>query len=147
MTIRWTIPVKSARSDEASLNALAAELMPLFGIEHNECRVGHQFIDASPNALRLDRMVTAFRVAVYDVMVIPNAQTSTVTVRFRLYKGIAVAVGVWFFSGFMVGSLFQWESLLLPIGALLMFNGFAFVVIWASKRDTIEVVKRWGRNK
>lgn len=92
-------------------------------------------------------MVTAFRIAVYDVMVIPNAQTSTVTVRFRLYKGIAVAVGVWFFSGFMVGSLFQWESMLLPIGALLMFNGFAFVVILASKRDTIEVVQRWGRNK
>lgn len=92
-------------------------------------------------------MITAFRVAVYDVMVISNAKRSTVTVRFRLYKGIALAFGVWFISGFMVGSMFRWESILLPMGALLMFNGLAFMVIRSSKRKTVAIVQRWASSK
>ena len=121
--------------------------MPLFGMDTDEWRVRQEVIEASPDSLRLDRMVTAFRVAVYDVMIIPNAQRSIVTVRFRLYKGIALASGVWFISGFMVGSMFRWESILLPMGALLMFNGLAFKVIRASKRETVEVVQRWAAGK
>lgn len=147
MTIEWTIPVKCDRTDEASLNALAAELIPLFGMDDNESHVRHEVIDASPDIFSLHRMVTAFRVAVYDMVVIPNAEPSTVIVRFRLYKGIAVAVGVWFISGFMVGSMFQWESMLLPLGTLLMFNSLAFLAIWASKPATTDIVQRWGMNK
>ncbi|MFZ1692422.1 MAG: hypothetical protein WAT74_04405 [Flavobacteriales bacterium] len=147
MTISWTIPVESARCDEASLNALAAELMPLFGMDTSECRVRNEVIEASPDSLRLNRMVTSFRVAVYDMVVMPNAQRSIVIVRFRLYKGLAVAVGSWFIAGFMGGSMLRWESMFLPMAALLMFNGLAFLVIQASKRETVEVVKRWGTNK
>lgn len=147
MTISWNIPIERLGSDEDQLLELAHDLMPLFGMDSEEYRVRNGSIEGTPDALRFTRLVTPLRVAVYDVMVIPQLQQREVTLRFRLYKGIALAILVWFFNGVIVGSIWKWESMLLPLGALVLFNGFAFVIIQSSKREAFDIVQRWGKAK
>ncbi len=145
MVIQWNIPVEQALVDTASLSGLAKELMPVFYMDEEEYRVRVNVIDGSPEALRFDRWVTPFRVAVYDVMIIPDEKQRAVVLRFRLYKGMALAMIVWFISGFMAGSMLRWESMLLPTLVLLLFSGMAALHIQGSKREAISIIQRWGR--
>jgi hypothetical protein len=92
-------------------------------------------------------LVTPIRVAVYDVMVSPQWQQREVTLRFRLYKGIALAILVWLFNGLIVGSIWKWESMLLPAFGLVVFNGLAFMTILSSRREATDIVQRWGRTQ
>jgi hypothetical protein len=147
MTISWNIPIERLGSDDDQLLELAHDLMPLFGMDAEEFRLGNGSIEGTPDALRLNRLVTPIRVAVYDVMVIPHAQQRSVILRFRLYKGIAVAILFWFINGFIVGSIWKWESIILPASALVLFNGLAIMVIQSSKREAIDIVQRWGKTK
>jgi hypothetical protein len=145
MVIQWNIPVEQARVDPASLSELAKELMPVFSMDEDEYRVRVNVIDGSPDALRFDRWVTPFMVAVYDVMIIPDEQQRAVVLRFRLYKGMALAMIVWFISGFMAGSMLRWESMLLPTLILLLFSGMAALQIQISKHEAVNIIQRWGR--
>jgi hypothetical protein len=147
MTISWNIPIERLVSNDDELLELAHDLMPLFGMDAEEYRVSNGSIEGTPDALRFNRLVTPLRVAVYDVMVIPRAQQRAVTLRFRLYKGIAVAILFWVLNGFVFGSVWKWESLILPASALILFNGLAIVIIQGSKREVIDIVQRWGKIK
>jgi hypothetical protein len=144
MVIQWNIPVEQARVDPSSLSGLAKELMPVFGMDEEEYRVQVNDIDGSPDALRFDRWVTPFRVAVYDVMIIPDEQRQAVILRFRLFKGMALAMIVWFISGLTAGSMVRWESMLLPMLVLLLFSGMAALHIQSSKREAFSIIQRWG---
>jgi hypothetical protein len=147
MTISWKIPIERLGSDDDQLLELAHDLMPLFVMDPEEYRVRNGSIEGTPDALRFTRLVTPIRVAVYDVMVIPQWQQREVTLRFRLYKGIALAILVWLFNGLIVGSIWKWESMLLPAFGLVVFNGLAFMTILSSRREATDIVQRWGRTQ
>lgn len=146
MVIRWSIPVEATRTDQDALSDLARQLMPLFSMDEAEYRVQDKVIDGVPDAMRFNRWVTAFRVAVYDVRVIPHAEKKEVTLIFRLYKGVAVVILIWFINGLLLGSIWKWESLILPALGLGVFNGMAVLAILNAKSEAIAIIQRWGRN-
>jgi hypothetical protein len=145
MIISWSIPIERLGADDDQLLELAHDLMPLFGMDSEEYRVRNGSIEGTPDALRFTRLVSPLRVAIYDVMVIPQLQQREVILRFRLYKGMVLAGLAWVFNGFIVGSIWKWESMLLPAFALVLFNGLAFMTILSSKGEAAEIVKRWGK--
>lgn len=147
MVIRRSIPIEAVRPGQDALSELARQLMPLFSMEEDEYRVRDKVIDGVPDALRFDRRVTAFRVAVYDVKAISHAERKELTLIFRLYKGVAIAILIWFISGFLLGSIWRWESLILPALGLGMFNGLAVLTILKARREAIAIIQRWGRNQ
>lgn len=144
MTISWNIPIERPRRDDGRLTLLAQSLMSFYDMDEDEYSVHIGRIEGSPDALRFNRLVTPFRVAVYDVTVISDDQHCLVNLRFRLYKGIAVAMMVWFVNSLLFGSIWKWESLLLPVLSLVLFNGIAALSIISTKRRAFEIVQRWS---
>ena len=126
---------------------LAHQLMPVFGMDEEEYSVRNGKIDGSPDSLRFNRLVTPFRVAVYDVTILPRPREGIMKLRFRLHKGLVLAIAVWFIDGLLIGSMWKWESFILPVGALLLFNGLGALFISASKSSAESIVKRWGKSE
>lgn len=145
MTISWNTPIDEKRFDEDQLLTLSHDLMPLYGMDAEEYCVRNDSIHGSPDMLRFNRFVTPFRVAVYDVMVIPHQDQQAVILRFRMYKGIAVAVMFWLITALLYGSMWSWENIVLPACAFLICNGFASLFILSTKQEAIEIVRRWGK--
>lgn len=144
MVINWSIPTEQLRSDASSLRELAQLIMPLFGMDAQEYRVRNGIVEGSPDALRFNRFITVFRLSVYDVKLVPDGRRKRMNVKFRLYKGLVLAVLIWLVNGLLLGSMWKWESLVLPVLALLFFNGLTALFIVSSKSAAVRLIQRWG---